>query len=145
MTWKPLYIRGLSFNGPNKNTASLEFDRGLNIIRGVSDTGKSFVVNSIDFLLGSSSPLTEITERDGYDKARLVVQPAGKEPVTIQRSSNGGGFIIFDGVWLSGNPDSEGIVLEERHSADKENTLSHFLLSSIGLENQFIRRNKGGE
>ena len=44
-------LRHLACTGPQKVTAVVEFGSGLNVIYGASDTGKSFVVNTIDFML----------------------------------------------------------------------------------------------
>ena len=68
MTWNPLQLRGLSFISPHKEPASLEFQGGLNVVCGASETGKSFIVEAIDFLLGAKSPLRDIPERVGYDR-----------------------------------------------------------------------------
>ena len=65
MTWNPLKLRGLSFHSPNKIPAYVEFQSGLNVICGASDTGKSFIVESIDFLLGAKK-MKDIPERTGY-------------------------------------------------------------------------------
>ena len=65
MTWNPLQLRGISFGSPHKAPASLEFQSGLNVICGASDTGKSFIVEAIDFLLGAKDPPRHIPERDG--------------------------------------------------------------------------------
>jgi uncharacterized coiled-coil DUF342 family protein len=145
MSWSPLLIRGISFNGSSKEAASLKFRSGLNVVRGVSDTGKSFAVKAIDFLFGATSPLKDIPERSGYDRVRLILRVNGEKSVTIERSVEGGHFNCFDEVRFSGNFNSEGITLGAKHTLGKENTLSYFLLSSIGLENQLIRKNAKGE
>ena len=42
------------FRGP-KTEAELDFQSGVNVICGASDTGKSFLADSIDFMLGGSA------------------------------------------------------------------------------------------
>ncbi|ENI4023168.1 AAA family ATPase [Pseudomonas aeruginosa] len=42
----------LGFFGPNKEPACVSFGAGLNVIYGASNTGKSFIVEAIDFMLG---------------------------------------------------------------------------------------------
>ncbi|XYS42435.1 hypothetical protein ACSUAE_03505 [Acinetobacter baumannii] len=46
-----LQLRKILFKGPNKE-ASLKFYSGVNVICGASDTGKSFLAESLDFMLG---------------------------------------------------------------------------------------------
>lgn len=146
MSWKALKIAGISFNGQDGvEPAQLDFYNGLNVICGASDTGKSFIIESIDFLLGASSPLRDIPERVRYDRARLAFQREDQSYFTVQRSTSGGSFYKYDGSFLSNPPDIEPMRLGERHSQDRDDTLSAFLLSEIGLREKFIRKNQQGD
>lgn len=69
-----LRLRHLAFHGPNRESASIEFGPQLNVIYGASNTGKSFVVEAIDFMLGGQGPLRDIPERVGYDRVILAVE-----------------------------------------------------------------------
>ena len=75
-----LTLTYLAFLGPDKNPASVEFKPGLNVICGASETGKSFIVDSIDFMLGGSAIPRDVEERIGYDKVRLVITSEGWPP-----------------------------------------------------------------
>ncbi|HOV87815.1 MAG TPA: AAA family ATPase [Syntrophobacteraceae bacterium] len=123
----------------------MEFQRGLNIICGASDTGKSFLVEAVDFLLGGGDPLRDIPARVGYDRARLILEQADGDTFTIERSTSGGGFRRFDGIWLSEDPEANAVILREKHAKGRRDTLSALLLSIVGLEEQIVRRNKAGE
>src|ERR1700674_2855723 len=112
MTWSALQLGGISFLGPvGKPPALLEFRSGLNVICGASETGKSFIVEAIDFLLGGSEPLRDIPERVGYDRARLVLQKADETEFTVERSTSGGGFREYEGSWLIDPPTVDAIAL----------------------------------
>ena len=145
MTWNPLQLRGISFSGPYKDPASLEFQSGLNVICGASDTGKSFIVEAIDFLLGAKDPPRHIPERDGYDRARLVLEPTDGEAFTLERSTDGGEFRKFEGDWLLGNPNVQPHILGQKHAERKKDTLSNYLLSTIGITDKRVRKNQKGE
>lgn len=145
MTWNPLQLRGISFSSPHKDPALLEFQSGLNVICGASDTGKSFVVEAIDFLLGTKDPIRHIPERDGYDRARLVLQPTGREVFTLERSTDGGEFRQFEGNWLLGEPNVKARILRQKHAEGRQDTLSTYLLSAIGIADQRVRKNQKGE
>jgi len=56
---------------PDKEPAEFNFTSGLNILWGSSDTGKTFLVEAIDFMLGGGEELRDIPERDGYDHILL--------------------------------------------------------------------------
>jgi multidrug efflux pump subunit AcrA (membrane-fusion protein) len=145
MTWNPLQLRGLSFHSPYKDPAFLEFQNGLNVICGASDTGKSFIVEAIDFLLGAKDPLRDIPEGVGYDRARLVFQSTGERVFTLERSTSGGEFRRFEGNWLLGEPNTEEVILRKKHSKDRDDSLSTYLLSAIGLADKYVQKNQRSE
>ena len=89
MTATGLRIRHLTFCGPNREPVSVSFRAGLNVIYGASNTGKSFIVDTIDFMLGGKGPLRDIPERVGYDCILLAMETLDGREFTIQRSTNG--------------------------------------------------------
>lgn len=145
MSWKPLRIRGLSFIGPSKEPAFLKFESGLNVICGASNTGKSFTVEAIDFLLGSGKRLNDIPERVGYDRARLVLQTADDEFRTLERNTGGGDFALFEEDVLLDEPSREELVLQLNPQTGRNPSLSTYLLSLIGLEDKYLQKNKKGD
>lgn len=50
-------LRFLGFFGPQKPPATLTFGPGLNVLYGASNAGKSFIVETIDFMLGGGLAL----------------------------------------------------------------------------------------
>ena len=50
-----MQIRFLLVTGPNTEPAIVEFGPGLNVIHGGSNTGKSYILRLIDYMLGASS------------------------------------------------------------------------------------------
>ncbi len=67
MEGNKLRLREVTFIGPGRDAAGILFVPGLNVVCGASDTGKSFLVEVIDFLLGGGAELRDIPERVGYD------------------------------------------------------------------------------
>ncbi len=63
----PLMLRHLVYTGPGVSAATLRFGPGLNLLLGASNTGKSFAVKTIDFMLGAGGRLPDIEERRAYD------------------------------------------------------------------------------
>lgn len=139
-----LFLRHLAYLGPRKEPASISFERGLNVVCGASDTGKSLIVESLDFMLGGTQPPREVPERAGYDRVRLLVESEGWPILGLERSIEGGHFASFDEELLDGEPRSEPRTLREKHSAARQDTLSHELLERVGLTDRYLRRNKAG-
>jgi hypothetical protein len=141
-----LRLRHLVFHGPNRPPAALEFGPGLNVIYGASESGKSFVVEAIDFMLGGKQQLRDIPERIGYDRIFLGLETLAGEQFTLLRSVDGGAFRAFGGLHLQ--PPAEGIEaveLADQHSEKNYVNLSMYLLQRCAMDGKRVRKNKQGE
>lgn len=145
MTQYPsMSMRHLVFLGPNRTPARVDFGPGLNVIYGASDTGKSFIVEAIDFMLGGKTALRDIPERVGYDVVLLGIECNG-EQFTLRRSADGGRFRLYAGLLYDIPADLEPITeLADQHSDRQADNLSAFLLQHCGLAGKRVRRNKAG-
>lgn len=139
-----LLLRYLAYFGPDKAPAELPLESGLNVICGASETGKSFIAESIDFMLGQAKPVRDIPERAGYDRSRLIIESEGWPPLSLDRSVEGGDFAAYEEEVRSNTPQTEQIHLRYQHSAARQDTLSYQLLERIGLSNKTLRRNASG-
>ncbi|AXQ31059.1 hypothetical protein D0B54_21300 [Solimonas sp. K1W22B-7] len=139
-------LRFLGFFGLQKKPATVTFGPGLNVIYGASNTGKSFIVEAIDFMLGGKPPLRDIPERVGYDLVLLGLETIDGESFTLWRSVDGGGFRLYEG--LHETPPAADILykqLDEQHSDKNDENLSSFLLSLCELRGKRVRRNSRNE
>jgi hypothetical protein len=136
-------LRHLVFTGTGLVPAGLSFADGLNIVFGASDTGKSFIVKAISYMIGAASKLPKIPERDGFEAAWLgLVLPTGRE-VTLYRSTKGGGLRLHEGLVTSASG-AAGIPLAISEGKKGE-TVSHYLLEAIGLADKLIIKNASAE
>ena len=133
MSTEYLQLRRIAFSGPNQD-AKVDLHLGVNVICGASDTGKSFLAESIDFMLGGSD-LREIPERDRYAELALDLAASNGEAWRLRRAVSGGGFKLYD---LTENSDPK--TLKQRHVHDQADNLSGFLLNKIGLLGRRILR-----
>ena len=140
-----LLLRYLAVFGPDKPPGDLSFAPGLNVICGASETGKSFIVESIDFMLGQGNPVRDIPERDGYDRIRLAIESTGWLPLTLDRSVEGGNFRAFEELLTDGSSQLDPKILKWKHSAARQDTLSYALLERAGLTMKVLRKNATGE
>jgi hypothetical protein len=139
-------LRFLGFYGPQKEPAIVSFGPGLNVLYGASNTGKSFIVEAIDFMLGGKPPLRDIPERVGYDLVLLGLETLGGQEFTLWRSIDGGGFRLYEG--LHQIPPESNLTykqLDEQHSDRNDANLSSLLLSLCGLGGKRVRRNTRNE
>lgn len=135
MTNSYLQLRQIAFSGPDKE-AGVVFLPGVNVICGASETGKSFLAESIDFMLGGSS-LKEIPESAAYGEIALEIGTINGEDWRFRRATSGGDFKLTN---LNAADNSETIVLKQKHAHDRTDNLSGFLLDRIGLLGKRILR-----
>lgn len=131
-------LRHLTLTGPGVANAELPFARGLNVIVGPSDTGKTFIAQCIDFVMGSGTAPKEIPEATQYASILLDIETLDRSRVfVLERSLRGGD------IRLSTEGDADR-VLSGKHQADKEDTISSFLLGLSGLGGKRVRTNQQG-
>ena len=73
------YIKRISLTGRQVETASVLFEKGLNIIYGPSNTGKSYIAECIDYMFGSDAKTFRIGSETGYDCVTMLVIYNGDE------------------------------------------------------------------
>lgn len=138
-----LSLRQLAFTGPATSPASLSFGEGLNLLYGASNTGKSFATKAIDYMLGGSKALPDITERRPFDRAWLTLSTLDGEQ-TLSRAIAGGNFRARPGRAIGLNAEVEDRVLAARHDAQDGGNVSQ-LLSFIGLQGRRIAVDANGK
>lgn len=118
-----LRLDKLGFSGPSKRS-DIRFYSGVNVICGASDTGKSFLAEAVDFMLGGSE-LKVIPEREGYSTIELGLSSTRGESWTFERAISGGDFILRQGELTE--------KLRQSHAHERVDNVSGYLLSKIGL------------
>jgi len=142
MAFSPLQLRFIRFLGPGKEPVHFPFKSGFNILYGSSDTGKTFLVEALDFMLGAGDDLRDIPERNGFDTILLGLTANGND-YTIQRSVNKGAFTLYDGL-IDEVPGNVKLAkkLSAIHTTKNYSNLSHWLLKQIGLDKKQILYSK---
>lgn len=131
-----LQLRRIAFSG-HKKLSEMMFSNGVNVICGASDTGKSFLAESIDFMLGGSD-LRDIPERAYFGEVEFDLDVASGEKWRFFRATSGGNFKVKNLL----DKDTENEVLRKDHAHDKTDNLSGFLLDKIGLLGKRLLRSK---
>jgi predicted nuclease with TOPRIM domain len=123
-----LSLSRIVFSGPGKESA-VELVRGVNVVCGASDTGKSFLAEAIDFMLGGSD-LKEIPERVGYATIDLDFCCTDGSQWRFERAISGGDFALTEGGVKT--------KLRQSHAQGRTDNVSGYLLSKIGLSGKRI-------
>ncbi len=129
----------LALIGPGKAPAEVTFVRGLNVIVGPSDSGKSFIVQCLDYALGGGAAPKAIPEAEGYNSVVIDIEANNDGRIySLERSLRGGEVLCK----TDGQPDR---VLAAKHQRGKEDSISQFLLDLSGLGTKKVRTNEQGK
>lgn len=139
-----IQLKNVSFLGAKVEPALISFNQGLSVVCGASDTGKSFLVEAIDFLLGGKD-LREIPELDEYEKVRIAIQSSKYGVWTFERSVEGGNYRVYKGVIGARTDVVDSGNINVKHAAGREDNISGWLLGAIDLLNKSVRKNARGE
>lgn len=124
MNYAGWHIGELRFTGADDRKALLEFAPGLTLVYGASNTGKSFAVKALDFMLGGGKELPNISERQPYNRVWLDLTLASGRPVTLERGIAGGAFKLHEGV-------GDASTLNPKHDPNNPANISTFLLRAM--------------
>jgi len=127
------YLKKLTLDGDKFEISSIKFEKGLNIIYGGSDIGKTFIYQCIDFMLGSEKKPKEIKESKGYTKYELIIETYRGITHKIYRDINDSHFLLDDKITLYSN------------NNDSKKTISDFLLSLTDMQEKRIKIDKYGD
>ncbi|GAB2758293.1 ATP-binding protein [Nocardioides salsibiostraticola] len=126
--------------GDSLPPASVEFAPRLTVIYGASETGKTYVIDALDFMLGGRE-LREVPEAAGYRLMLLGVELDDGQVLTLARDLRGGRVSVFDEdlrTLPSRLPDRD---LLGQHQKDNPDTISHFFLDELGIADAKLRKN----
>jgi len=137
MTYAGWHIDRLRFTGADDLEAILEFAPGLTLVYGASNTGKSFAVKAIDFIMGGGRELPDIRERNPYNKVWMDLTLAQNRLVTLERGIVGGGLNLHE----EGTPSR---ALNPTHNANNPANISTFLLREMGATGKKIAVDASG-
>src|SRR3546814_342747 len=138
MTGQPrLRIDEIAFTSKDRETsAGLDLSAPFSFIYGASNTGKSFAVKAIDFMLGGNRELPDINERKPFQRIAMAMRVDDRE-FHLERAVVGGDFSMRgEGV--------ESRILSARHKKDSDFNLSNVLLGQLGLAGMEIAKDKSG-
>ena len=137
-------LRALRVTSKKRKVAALEFRPGLNVVAGASNTGKSYILGCIDFMLGATKPPKAITESVGYESVELEFEDHSGVLHRFERSLKGGDVshrIRSGDAWKSADPE----ILAWRHAPSDPETISGVLLNLCGFWGRKIRTNEAGK
>jgi len=133
-------IEKLELLGDSTEPVSIEFKKGLNIIYGPSDTGKTFIFQCISYMLGASKKPKKIPEASDFKKVRIYLKTYLNKSYRLERALNGGDFELLE------NGTNHKIILKSKNNKQSQDeTISKFLLKLSNINEKEVLKNKKGE
>ena len=129
-----MIINSIEVKGKDKDTAVVELQKGLNVIAGASSTGKSYIVECLQFVFGAKSVPKSIKESKGYTSVEVTFKKDNGHTFILSRDLIKGADITCTEV-EDGNLKT---ILKPNHKG--KNNLSDFILTKIGLEGRVLAK-----
>ena len=131
------YIKKLELLGDNVESVSIDFERGLNVIYGPSDTGKTFIFECISYMLGDNEIPKGIPEAKKFNKIKIKIKTYSNKAYILERSLRGGEFELFD-IRLN----RKTILKSSNNKNSSDETISKFLLKLSNINFKEILKYK---
>jgi chromosome segregation ATPase len=129
-------IESISVTGKGKPKAELTFKKGLNVVAGASDTGKSYIIKCFQYIFGSDIPPKNIDEASGYTTVEARIKVSDVEGFILKRelAANKPKIYLTE---LDKNGNATGsFVLNPSHKG-KQNLSVNFL-EKLGLNDKYL-------
>jgi hypothetical protein len=143
---KGFYISKLSVEGQGMKKAQLTFMPGANVIKGPSDTGKSYIFSVLNYGLGRSALPKDIDESVGYTDVLIEIVLLEDDPTTFTLCRAFGKNTIAvkqSTLDLFHTSQAEKKTYKTSGtSLDSADHISSFLLKICGLDNKRLLKNK---
>ena len=137
-----MQLRELRLVGPGKEPAQLRFEPGANIVSGDSDTGKSYMLRCIDFVLGADEMTKVIEEAAGYDRVLLEFENEKNEFLTLGRPLGGGDILVYKQP-INAIHDGGETVAWRRYGKSTAPDVSSIVLAFAGMPAEGKLRSSG--
>lgn len=138
-------FRKLVLKGENDLISKIEFKRGINVVFGPTNTGKSYILDCMDYMLGGRDAPEKIEEVNGYENIFLEIESNSGGIYTLERSLSGGSFNKYDCA-IDEIKKALPEKLAQKHTKNPNN-ISSFLLTLAGFKEPeiFVKKNKNNE
>lgn len=131
-----LILRKIMLRGDGKKDSEIEFLRGINLITGGSDTGKTYMFDLINYVLGASNPPHYIKVSEGYNLALLEIE-INQHTQTLIRAFDAKEFIY---IYHSKITEITEKDVPQKYQADTKakQSISKYLMGLLGYSEPIV-------
>ncbi|MFD0398286.1 hypothetical protein ACFV84_09765 [Kitasatospora sp. NPDC059811] len=137
-----LTLTHLTYAGSSLPDAQVAFSPTFTLVCGDSNTGKSFIVDSIDYMLGGHTT-PAIPHAEGYSQILLGLLLPDGSPLTLVRAPGSNNVHVHEADLRGLVHAAPDAVLSVRRTKNRRD-VSHYVLDRLGLADAYIRTNEAG-
>ena len=138
-----LQIRKILLRGDNIDDALVEFTSGANVLAGESDTGKSYMVQCLDFIFGAGK-LKFLKEAAPYKNLLVEFENSENDFLTLVRALKGGKLTAF-GSSIENMSGSGQIIDPKRSGKSVRPDVTSVIFRFANIASAQLRKNVNGE
>jgi hypothetical protein len=138
-------INELRLTSPTNKPAKVNFKPGLNIISGPSNTGKTYIFQCLNYMLGGSTSPKKIKQAEQYSHCYLEIESGSGDLYTLKSDLAGGAFHLFATDLESSLERPHYEILARKHDDTAQENVSQFLLSLCNLRGKRLKVNANGK
>jgi hypothetical protein len=154
-------IGEIRLTGTGQTDAIVKFRPGPNVVTGDSDTGKSYLLRLVDYVLGAEELKKVIDEAAGYETAWVEFADSDGDTLTLERHLTGGDVRAYsrsieevrsasadvrDEEEGSADPEESEVLAWRREGRSEEPDVTSRLFPFFGMsDNVRLRRNADGQ
>ncbi len=140
-----IILQKIQIEGPSRLPAVVEFKAGLNAIVGASDTGKSYIFQALEYMLGGSEIPKPNPNSDGYNRGWLQILDSSGAVISIERVFGEDAVNVYDSAINQPRDILPRTRIRASHQTNSKETLSYLIMSLIGLSDKQVRKNQQNE
>lgn len=138
-------LKELRLIGKSVENASIVFKKGVNIITGPSNVGKTYIFQCLNYMFGGSKSPKTINQAKAYDFIYLEIIDHKDNNYTLLSDLKGSNFKLYNSSIDDIKEFDEFEILDRKHNPASEETISAFLLKLNNLSGKKIRTNQKGK
>lgn len=139
-----LRINKILLRGNGVKDAFVDFDSGANILAGESDTGKSFLIRCLDYILGAEQLKKPLKVAAAYTHLFVEFENSNNEVLTLERALDGGKLLAHY-VPTRDIRDKGEIIAPVRKGKSKGPDVTSIFFPFAGIKEAKLRKNVLGE
>jgi hypothetical protein len=136
-------VAAIRVTGTGKHDAVIKFASGGNVVAGVSNSGKSYMLRCMDFVLGAEEMNKKIDEAAGYELVFLEFADSKGKSLTLVRQLTGGDVTVHYSTIDTIKGDGTTVAWKRQGKSTNPDVSSVFL-PFAGMKEARLRANSKG-